>query len=153
MMATWPPPAYLDECVDYRLAGALREWGFTVSTALEAGALEASDEAQLAYATTLGCVTITHNRAHFRRLHLRFLADGRRHGGIIVLPQRRQPFSRLVVRAAMMLRWIAARDYQSSYFQWNDLQQELLRDHRGGSSPPGFLDFPAPEIGHALGWW
>ena len=39
------------------------------------------------------------------------------------------------------------------YLQWSDLQQELLRAHRGRAHPPAFAGFRDDEVGHALGWW
>lgn len=81
------PPVYADEDVDRPLTEALRERGFDVLTAGEAGLLGAPDERQLEHATSLGRALVSLNRLHFRRLHARWRADGRRHAGIIVLPQ------------------------------------------------------------------
>jgi hypothetical protein len=111
---------------------------------------QAPDEQQLSYAAARGWVLLTFNRDHFRRLDLRFREEGRPHGGIIGLPQR-QPFTRLVVRAAMMLRWISDTEVQSRYFNWNDLQKELL-SLCVGNRAPSFHEFGPDEVAHALGF-
>ena len=127
------PAVYLDECVDQPLADALRERGFTVLTAREAANLALTDERQLEDATRLGMVTLSYNRLHFIRLHAAFTQQSRAHGGIVLLPQG-PPLSRRVLRAAMMLDWIADKEPQSQLFTWGILQQELLRGHRFGGA-------------------
>lgn len=52
MMA--PPPVYLDECVDYNLADALRKRGFSVTTVFDEHTEGLDDERQLAYAASHG---------------------------------------------------------------------------------------------------
>src|SRR5919201_5281171 len=121
------PPAYLDECVYRPVVEALRKRGFDVVTALEAGRGEEADDSQLAYATSLGRVLLTYNRADFRRLHTDHLRIGREHGGIVIVPQA-PPVSRRALRIAMMLDWLATLvDRRSRLFQWNDLHQQLIR--------------------------
>ena len=80
------PPSYLDECIDRPVVEALRQRGFDVLTALEAGRGEDPDEAQLAYATQVGRVLLSYNTVHLRRLHARYRRARRDHGGIIVIP-------------------------------------------------------------------
>lgn len=143
------PPVYLDECVDYALVEALRQRGFTVYAAVDLGTQQLPDDEQLRYAANNGWVILTHNRSHFRRWHARFRDAGLPHGGIAGIPQR-EPFSRLVQRAAMLLRWIAEQDHHSRYFKLNDLQQELLRRCVGGRAP-AFYEFAPDEVAHALG--
>ena len=75
---------YLDHDVDVTLANRLQPWGHNVLTTREAGHTEASDEQQLAFATNVGRVVITHNRRDFRRLHRQWIENGRLHGGIII---------------------------------------------------------------------
>lgn len=82
------PPLYLDECVDYGLAEALRKRGFTVHTALGSAMTELSDEKQLAYAAEWGWMILTHNARGFRRLHRVARERGEEHGGIAILPAR-----------------------------------------------------------------
>lgn len=140
------PPAYLDECVDEPLAEALRKRGFDILTALEAGNLAEPDHNQLAYATQVGRVIISYNRAHFLRLHRAAQAQDQPHAGIILLPQL-PPLSRRVVRASMMLDWLAGRDHHFRLFSWGDLQQDLLRGYR---IPVG--TYTEADARHALGW-
>lgn len=125
-----PPPLYLDECVDHRLAGALRKRGFAVYTALDQGMTELPDEAQLEYAATRGWVLVTHNGRHFRRLHDAWALRGREHQGILVLPER-PPLELLETRAAMLLDWVATLPLRRSSFNtWGQLQGLLERGHR-----------------------
>jgi hypothetical protein len=100
------PPAYLDECVDVALAEALRLRGFAVTLARDHGPLAASDELQIAYATSRGWAILSHNARHFQRWHRTFLEQRRPHGGVILIPDT-GPLSRLKIRAVMMLDWVA----------------------------------------------
>jgi uncharacterized protein DUF5615 len=50
---------YTDEDVTTDLASALRRRGYTAQSTLEAGKVEISDEAQLAYATEQGMAILT----------------------------------------------------------------------------------------------
>ena len=84
-----PAPAlYLDECVDQRLAAALRALGFDVVTVQEAHRESEEDEDQLLYATAQGRMLLSHNQLDFRRWHAAFARAGRPHGGIILIPTR-----------------------------------------------------------------
>jgi len=123
------PAGYLDECVDHNLVAALRQRGFIVSSALEQNRANISEEdaAQLAYAAAEGWVLITHNERHFRALSDQHRQRHEPHGGIIVLPER-PPFSRLVVRASMMLDWLGTMpQYRSELFKWGHLQALLSK--------------------------
>jgi len=140
------PPAYLDECIDRPFCEDLRTRGFDLLTASDAGQLAATDATRLAYATRLGRVLITYNRAHFVRHHHEFRLRGLEHSGIIVLPQT-PPLSRRVLRAAMMLDWLGDREYRSQLLTWGAFQQELIR----GLRPP--LDqYTEADVRQALGW-
>jgi uncharacterized protein with PIN domain len=75
---------YLDHDVNIAVAERLRRLGHDVLTTGEAGHAESSDEHQLAFATDEGRVFLTHNRRDFRRLHRRWIEDGRLHCGIII---------------------------------------------------------------------
>ena len=75
---------YLDHDVDIAFAARLRRLGHDVLTTREAGHTELLDEQQLVFATHEQRVFLTHNRRDFRRLHRRWTAEGRRHGGIII---------------------------------------------------------------------
>src|SRR5688572_23988727 len=107
------PPAFLDECVDHPTTDQLRQRGFDVLTAVEAGRSKEPDESQLVFAASLDCVLLTYNRSDFRRIHLAYLRAGRLHAGIILIPQ-----SSVVIwrglRAAMMLDWIGGSGRQHS---------------------------------------
>ena len=75
---------YIDHDVDVGLAERLRRRGHDVLTTLEASNTEASDESQLAFATTQERIFLTHNRRDFRRLHRLWTEGGRMHYGIVI---------------------------------------------------------------------
>jgi hypothetical protein len=141
----------VDECIHHALAVLLRNLGFFVLTAAQAGTLGATDDAQLEYATRLRCVLITHNRVDFRRAHMRALEAGRTHAGIIALPQRGLSLPRLLGRGAMMASWVAQQSHESRFYQWNDLQQLLIKTP-SEDWPSVLPGFSAEEIEQALGW-
>ena len=128
---------YADENINRRLrrlTEALRQRGFDVLTAVEAGTLGQDDDTQLAFAAALGRVLLTFNRRDFCRSHAAFLATGRQHAGIVLLPQSRV-VARSVLRAAMLLDWLALQgDAPSPLLNWNDLQHAL----HAGLRLPGY---------------
>jgi hypothetical protein len=118
------PSACLDECTDLHLVSALGARGYDVTSLQLVGPLGVDDDAVLERATELGRVLITHNAEDFRRQDGEFRRRGRPHGGIICLPQSRGgPFSRLELRAAVMLDWLATQPYESRLFSWGQLQE------------------------------
>lgn len=76
---------YLNENVAIRLIALLSRRGIRATHTLSVGNQGASDEQQLDYATRKGYILLTHNRRHFRQLHQAWLAEGRKHTGIIVV--------------------------------------------------------------------
>jgi hypothetical protein len=81
---------YADENLSYKLIGELRDFGYNVLRAYEAGNANQGipDEQVLATATRLGRSVLTHNRQDFLGLHL----SGVAHGGIIALKEDSDPF-------------------------------------------------------------
>jgi hypothetical protein len=75
---------YTDEDISSKLAPALRERGFDAQSTVEASMLNASDEAQLAYATDHGMALLTCNTADLTRLAKQYAENGQSHSGIIV---------------------------------------------------------------------
>jgi hypothetical protein len=68
-------------------AKALRLRGFDVVSVRERGQDDLPDEVQLMRAADQGRCIITFNLRHFRSLHIRWLAEGRTHAGIVVSTQ------------------------------------------------------------------
>lgn len=137
------PSAYLDECVAFSLAEALRKRGFSVATVLEENTTQLEDEAQLTYAAARGYTLVTHNGRHFWQLHTAWRQSDQPHYGIIDLPE--APPDRLLIRTAMMLTWLGTLpDYRSQFFKWGQLQRLLEQDY----CPPSYGD---DEIRQALG--
>lgn len=92
---------YLDEDVDVRIGGVIRNRGFSVVTCREGGLLGKSDDAQLEYATQLQSVIVTHNRVHFEQLARQYIEARRRHSGIIVAVRR--PYYDIARRLLVLL--------------------------------------------------
>ena len=125
-----PPPAYLDECMNLALVPALRRRGFIVRSASEADMRGESDAQQVPYASQHGLVLITHSIRHFRRLHDRFSAEDRTHGGIVGLPQSLD-LDTVTIRAAMFPDWLGlVGDYRSRFYTWGHVQFRLTQGLR-----------------------
>lgn len=75
---------YTDEDVTSALAPALRRRGYKAQSAVEAGNLGITDEAQLQYATVQSMVILTYNAQDFVPLAQTWYFEGREHAGIIV---------------------------------------------------------------------
>lgn len=136
--------AYLDECVDTRLAARLRGRGVTIVTAHDAAMLGVSDADQLHYATNLDLLLITHDARDFAHLHRAWRAAARAYSGIVTLPVGGL-LDRVTLRVAMLLDWVSTFDERRSrLFQWGHLQDELGRGYR-------LSGFTEPQIWLALG--
>ena len=98
---------YLDEDSMRRsLVRALRARGVDVVTALDVEMIEQEDKEHLDYATKHRRVLCTFNVGDFYRLHSEYLAQGRRHAGIILMQQQRLSTSEQMRR---LLRLIASK--------------------------------------------
>ena len=88
---------YFDENVNTQIVDSLRDRGITVIIAAEQGLLgEKDDSVHLAKATELGCVLITFDR-DLGKINKDWLAQGRRHAGIIFFDgTRRRPPGELI---------------------------------------------------------
>ena len=136
---------YLDECVPASLLRVFHSHSCDTLFARRSQGL--SDEDQLVNATALNRLLFSQNQRHFRLLHRRFLGQGRSHSGIILLPQT-LPFTRLRVRAGLLIEYVSTFDDQSSrLYTWSDLQARLTRGYR----PPGSR-YSEDDVRHALGW-
>ena len=81
---------YMDEdAMEQALVGGLRARGVDVLTAQEAGMSERNDPGHLEYAVRERRVLCTFNARDFWLLHSQYLAAGRTHAGIVLMPQQR----------------------------------------------------------------
>ncbi len=79
---------YIDEdSMDQALIRALRARNVDVVTVQETNTEGRLDEEQLDLATSQNRVLYSHNIADFCRIHASFLAEGKPHAGIALLPQ------------------------------------------------------------------
>jgi len=79
---------YFDEDVARDIVENLRQRGFDVLSARDAGQLHLDDDEQLAFAVAEGRAMVTHNRCDFELRHQRCLANGLPHCGIIIAKRR-----------------------------------------------------------------
>ena len=135
--------AYLDECVDPRLASQLSQRGFRVTTALSEGTLGLSDERQIAFAFEHCLLLVSHDQHDFRRLHADYQQQGRPHSGILLLPF--GPLIQVDIRIAMLLDWVALQaEPRTQLFRWHDSQGWLVRGNQ-------LADYGPAELALALG--
>lgn len=79
---------HLDENVDVRLADALNQRGYDITTAASQGWLHLSDEEQLRRATASGRAIVSHDFGDFQAIHNDFSQRGEPHEGIVLIPVR-----------------------------------------------------------------
>lgn len=78
---------FADECVDARISDGLRRRGEDVVTAGEEGLLGASDDTQLARATSLGRVLLTADQDFLLLAHRRIIEGASFPGVLFLLPE------------------------------------------------------------------
>lgn len=79
---------YTDEDMSALVATLLKSRGLDVVTVPEQATLGKTDREQLEFSTSIGRCILTHNRVDFERLHLQYMAEGKQHSGIIIVPQK-----------------------------------------------------------------
>ena len=79
---------YFDEDVSRDIVENLRQRGFDVLSARDAGQLHLDDDEQLAFAVAQERALVTHNRHDFELRHQRYLSAGQPHPGIIIAKRR-----------------------------------------------------------------
>ena len=75
--------------MDSDLVAALRSRGVAVVTPVDSGLIGKTDEEQLAFAVSRGCVLYTFNICDFYGLHEQWLNARREHAGLILASQQR----------------------------------------------------------------
>ncbi|HZL87934.1 MAG TPA: DUF5615 family PIN-like protein [Pirellulaceae bacterium] len=95
---------YLDEdSMSHSLVSALRGQGVEVLTAFEAGLIQASDEEQIAFATSKGAAIYSFNVSDFYRIHAERLRGGKSHTGIILCQQQQYSIGEQLRRLMKLL--------------------------------------------------
>ncbi len=95
---------YVDEdASETKVILGLRARGIDLVTTVEAGRLGVSDQEQLEFAIHGRRVLYTFNAKDFARLHREFLANGRSHSGIFVIPEQRYSVGEKIRRIATFL--------------------------------------------------
>jgi predicted nuclease of predicted toxin-antitoxin system len=106
---------YLDEDVRPTLAKILRERGFNVLTAVEAGMIGKSDREQLELAISQGRAILTHNIGDYVQLAQEYARQQRSHAGIIISDQ--VPLKELLQRTLRLLATLSAEEMRGR-FEW-----------------------------------
>ena len=87
----------------HALVVGLRKRGVDRLTALEAGTTKETDEQQLAFAAAQGRAIYSFNVGDFCRLHSQWLAEPRRHAGIILARQQQFPVGEQMRRVVRLV--------------------------------------------------
>ena len=81
---------YFDaDSMERAVVSGLRARGIDVTSALEVGMADSSDEEQLEFARSDGRVLFSFNVSDFQRIHTQYLSQGKSHAGIILAAQQR----------------------------------------------------------------
>lgn len=78
---------YLNENVNIHLVDILKDNNIEAIHTIHINNCGKSDESQLLFAAENKYILVTHNRKHFRKLHNRWLKEGKFHSGILILAQ------------------------------------------------------------------
>lgn len=102
---------YVDEdAAEQAVVDGLRQRGIDVLTVFDAGMTSASDEEQLEFGTSDLRVVYSLNVSDFCRLHSEFLAGGKDHAGIIVIPRQRHSIGEKIRRLQQFIDTITAEE-------------------------------------------
>jgi hypothetical protein len=105
---------YMDEDAMSRiLVRGLRARGADIVTAFEAEMISQEDRTHLEHATLQGRTIYTYNTKHFRQIHDEYLALGKRHAGIIVVPHQRYPIGEQIRRLMMLIQDKSAEEMEN----------------------------------------
>jgi hypothetical protein len=81
---------YLDEdFMSNAVRRALEDAGFECLTVAQAGRRGQSDESQLSFAQSEGCVLVSANVGDFSRIHAQWLRNGSPHAGMVLVTDQR----------------------------------------------------------------
>lgn len=102
---------YVDEdASEHAVIDALRSRDIDLLTTLEANRTGANDEDQLDFAVVQGRALYTLNVKDFARIHREYLQRGRRHFGIVIIPEQRYSVGEKIRRLAGLLTTATADD-------------------------------------------
>ena len=85
------PVLYLDHDVHLYFVAALRRRGYEASTTQEHGNQRLSDAEQLAFAAERDWAILSYNMGDFNALHTEWIAQGKKHAGILLASQFHPP--------------------------------------------------------------
>ena len=87
--------------------------GVDVLSAVEAGFIGMDDPTQLAFATEQGRVLWTFNVKDFLSLHAQWLAGGKSHAGVVLVPQQKYGVGELIRRTVLLARTVGAAEMRN----------------------------------------
>jgi hypothetical protein len=114
---------YTDADVHGKLAGLVRQKGFDVVSAYEAGNERLDDSEQLDYALSQSRAILTCNISHFASLFDEYWQAGREHSGIIVSEQ--LPIGEMLRRVLNLLNSVTADEMRNN---WKNLAEFVERE-------------------------
>jgi hypothetical protein len=112
--------SYLDEDVDVDLVPALHQQDYEAYTVRDVGRRGLSDEEQLRFATERGWTIVTHNVNDFKRLHSKWMQQGKAHAGIIV--SKRLEIGRMLRTLLNLLNQVSAEEAKNQLFYLSNFE-------------------------------
>ncbi len=109
---------YIDADITRRLARALRERGYDVLSAHEAGNADASDDEQMVFAANQGRALLTCNAGDFTAIFEDYWYTDREHSGVIVSEQ--LELGEMIRRVTRLLDTVDADDMRNN---WKNLAE------------------------------
>ena len=106
---------YLNENLSWRIAKALREYGYDVISSGESGMNQYDDEAQLAFAAQEGRTIVTNNFRDFVELDQKYEKEGKTHCGIIFTTKCTLP---IMIRRLRVLLETVQKDQLINQIRW-----------------------------------
>ena len=119
---------YVDADITPKLARALRQRGYDVLSAHEAGNADASDSEQMAFAAAQGRALLTCNAGDFTTIFEDSWYAGRDHSGVIVSEQ--LELGEMIRRVARLLDTVGADDMRNN---WKNLAESAALSPAGMS--------------------
>lgn len=111
---------HLNEHLSPRLAQQLRNYGFDVTSSLEANMISKSDPEQLEFCCLEHRAILTFNKDHFSILHAEFMDKNKDHWGIIL--STREPIGVLLHRLLRLLNSLSEDDLKNQVRWLNEFK-------------------------------
>jgi predicted nuclease of predicted toxin-antitoxin system len=111
---------YLNENLSWKIAKALREYGYDAISSLEVDMNEADDNAQFEYAISQGRAIVTNNFRDFVELYNQYASKGKSHYGIIFTTRCTIPT--IIKRLKKLLKTVPTKQTENKIIWLNDFE-------------------------------